>query len=136
MRIIIDTNILLVSLKRSSKYRLVFQHLLEKKYYLIITNEILSEYIEIIGKKTNAEISNNLGDLLIKLENVEKVDVHFNWLLITEDPDDNKFVDAAIGGNVDFLVTNDHHFRLLKEVEFPKVNVISADEFMDILKDF
>jgi rRNA-processing protein FCF1 len=64
VRVVIDTNILLVSLKRSSENRPIFQGLLDSKYYLVITNEILSEYLEIISKKTNREIANNLGDLL------------------------------------------------------------------------
>lgn len=133
MRVIIDTNILLISLKRSSKNRPIFQGLIEKKFFLILTNEILSEYIEIIESKTNVEIANNVGDLLMRLVNVKKIESHFNWLLITEDPDDNKFVDAAVAGNVDYIVTNDRHFRVLKEVEFPKVNVCSSEDFLRII---
>lgn len=135
MRIVIDTNILLVSLKRSGKFRPIFQGLLENKYFLVITNEILSEYLEIIGERTTPEIANNLGDLLIRLENVDKIDTHFNWMLITKDFDDNKFVDAAVAGNVDYVVTNDGHFMVLKSIEFPQINVLTPEEFVDILKE-
>lgn len=47
--------------------------------------------------------------------------------------DDNKFVDCAIAGNVDYLVTNDRHFRILSEIDCPKITVISIDEFVEIL---
>lgn len=133
MRVVIDTNILLVSLKRSSENRPIFQGLLDSKYYLVITNEILSEYLEIISKKTNREIANNLGDLLTRLTNIEKIETYYNWLLITEDPDDNKFVDAAVAGNTDYIVTNDRHFKVLKDIEFPSVNICSSKEFLEIL---
>lgn len=133
MKIVIDTNILLVSLKRSSRYRPIFQHLIEGHYFLVVTNEILSEYLEIIGARTTPEIANNLGDLLIRLTNVEQIETYFNWMLVAADSDDDKFVDAAVAGNVDYLVTNDGHFKVLKTIDFPKVNVISADEFLEVL---
>lgn len=43
VRIVLDTNILLVSLPRKSKYRLIFDKLLSGEFELIITNEIISE---------------------------------------------------------------------------------------------
>jgi len=46
---------------------------------------------------------------------------------------DNKFVDCAIAGNVDYLVSNDKHFNCLKKIDFPKLNLLSIDEFMDLL---
>ncbi|MBC8180569.1 PIN domain-containing protein [candidate division KSB1 bacterium] len=50
------------------------------------------------------------------------------------DEDDNKFVDCAISSNADFIVTNDRHFNILKNIEFPKVNVINVDDFLNKLK--
>ncbi|RZJ58302.1 MAG: PIN domain-containing protein [Hymenobacter sp.] len=49
------------------------------------------------------------------------------------DPDDNKFVDVAIAANADLLITNDKHFDILKQIEFPRVSIISFQLF---LKDF
>jgi predicted nucleic acid-binding protein len=75
------------------------------------------------------------GALLIRLANVEKIETYYNWLLITEDVDDNKFVDAAVAGNVDYVISNDRHFNILKSVDFPKVDVLSPEEFIEILKE-
>ena len=61
----------------------------------------------------------NTLELLIKDESTE---IHYNWRLITIDPDDNKFIDCAVAANADYLVTNDKHFNVLKEIDFPKVN--------------
>jgi predicted nucleic acid-binding protein len=71
--------------------------------------------------------------MLLNLDNLNKVEVYFEWKLIDKDPDDNKYVDAAIVGAADFLVSNDQHFRILKTIDFPKVNVISIDEFLDLI---
>lgn len=130
MVVVLDTNVLLASLAKSSRYRPIFEHLITGSFTLAISNEILLEYIEIIGRKTNKEIAENVGQLLLKLTNVKKVDVRIKWGLIEEDPDDNTFVDCAITANVKFVVTNDKHFKVLKDIDFPYVEVISATEFL------
>ncbi len=51
MRIVLDTNVLLVSIPKRSPYRIIFDNLLANKFDLVISNEILSEYTEIIAQK-------------------------------------------------------------------------------------
>lgn len=58
--------------------------------------------------------------------------VYFNWQLITKDPDDDKFVDCAFAGNVDYLITQDKHFNILKRIDFPKINIIRLEDFQEI----
>ncbi|MCL2073843.1 MAG: PIN domain-containing protein [Marinilabiliaceae bacterium] len=36
-----------------------------------------------------------------------------------------KFVDCALNAGADFIVTNDHHFNILKSLNFPHVKVFS-----------
>lgn len=134
MKVVIDTNVLLMSIPKISKYRPVFDGLLSAKYELAISEAILQEYIEIIGRKTTGQIAQNFAELLSQLENVEETEIYFRWNLITADPDDNKFVDCAISANVRFVVSNDNHFKVLREIEFPPVDVIDADEFLEELK--
>ncbi|MCW3115043.1 MAG: hypothetical protein JWR18_3439 [Segetibacter sp.] len=40
-------------------------------------------------------------------KNVALVTPFFHWHLIYHDPDHDKFVDCAIAGNADYLITND-----------------------------
>lgn len=54
--------------------------------------------------------------------------------LIPNDPDDNKFVDTAFACNAHFIVTNDRHFNVLKNIEFPKITVIKVEEFVELLQ--
>ncbi len=134
MKVVIDTNILLISLPKLSKYRPIFDGLLKGKFNLAISDSILQEYIEIIGTKTTGQIAQTLGDLLLTLHNVEKTEIYFRWNLIKADPDDDKFVDCAISARVTFLVSNDKHFKVLKSVDFPPVEVINADDFLEELR--
>lgn len=133
MIVVLDTNILLVSLKQNTKYSIVFESLINEKYSIIISNEILFEYVELIGRKINSQVAGKVVSLLIALPNTQFCEPFFRWNLITSDESDNKFVDCAIAGAADYIVTNDKHFNVLKEVDFPKINVITIDEFIEIL---
>ncbi|MDB5138614.1 MAG: hypothetical protein JWR12_530 [Mucilaginibacter sp.] len=133
MIVVLDTNVLLVSIPSKSIYRPIFDALINGVFHLILSNDILTEYIEVIERKANATVSNNIAELLLSLDNLNKVEVFFEWKLIEKDPDDNKYVDAAIVGTADFIVSNDQHFNILKSVDFPKVNVIGVDDFLNLI---
>lgn len=133
MKVVLDTNVLLVSLPKKSKYRAIFDALLTGRFNAVLSNDILSEYVEILEQKTNFLIASNIAELLLNLKNVEKVDIYFEWKLILSDLDDNKYVDAYICSNADFIITNDNHFKILKQIDFPKVNILTIDEFLSLI---
>ena len=66
------------------------------------------------------------------LKSIDRVTVYTNGLSF-DAFGDNKFLDAAIAANADYLVTDDAHFNAVKKIDFPKVNIISSDKFLDIL---
>jgi len=134
LKIILDTNILLVSLSKTSKYHWIFEKLNNEEFDLFISNDVLSEYEEIIEKKTNNQIAQKTIRYLLTLPNVYLVNPYFNWILIENDPDDNKFVDCAVAGNVDYIITNDKHFDILKTLDFPKIVTLKIDEFKTLFE--
>ncbi len=133
--VVLGTNVLLVSVSSRSKYHWIFDSLMQAEYDMYITNEILIEYEEIIARKLDVGIAVNIVRTLLLLPNVYRVNVYYNWNLITIDPDDNKFIDCAISVGADCLVTHDTHFNVVKYVDFPRVNVIDTAQFRKILKD-
>lgn len=58
LKVVLDTNIPLICLPTKSKYRPIFDNLLTGRFQLVISNDILSEYVEIIERKTNSVIAN------------------------------------------------------------------------------
>lgn len=135
MKIVIDTNVLIISIAKKSHYRPIFDAIINGKIQLILSNEILSEYIEVLEDRTTPIVAINIADFLSKSKNVHKTEVYFRWNLIKVDKDDNKFVDCAIAGNAKFIVTNDKHFNILKDIEFPKIEIISSKDFLKMIKD-
>lgn len=133
MKIVLDTNVLLVSLVRHLKYYCVFENIIKGNYELIVSNEILTEYLEVIAKRYGLTETNAKLDFLLLFPNVKLVNPFYKWHIIEQDEDDNKFVDCAIASNADYIVTNDKHFNILKNICFPKVSIITAEEFKNIL---
>jgi predicted nucleic acid-binding protein len=50
---------------------------------------------------------------------------------IPEDPQDNKFITAAIEGEADYIVSGDHHLRDLKN--YQGISIVSPSEFLQII---
>lgn len=99
LRVILDTNVLLVAISSRSPYHWLFQGLLQNKFQIGVTNDILMEYEEIISNKYSVTVAQNVIRTLLLLPNVVKVDIFYHWFLITNDVDDNKFVDCAVATN-------------------------------------
>lgn len=132
--IVLDTNCLLMSLNKRSPYFKIWEDFKAGKFTLCFSTEILMEYEEIIAKKTSPEIASNIITAILTRANTRKLDVTFKFQLIESDLDDNKFVDCAIRANAKYIVTQDHHYDVLKTIDFPKVNVIDIDSFLEFLK--
>ena len=134
MNIVLDTNCLLMSLSRRSRYYPVWRDFVDGKYTLCITNEILAEYEEILTQKVGPQIASNIIQALLDLPNTKMVQVYYHLHLITADPDDDKFVDCAITAGADYIVTEDSHFSHIRQITFPRLNVLTLDEFIDLLE--
>ena len=134
LRLVIDTNIFIAIIGKKSPFRWIFDCLIQGKIKLCISNEILFEYREILARKTNEEVAENVIEFLSVSPFVEKTEIYFNFRLISEDEDDNKFVDCAIAANAECLVSNDRHFQVLKTIDFPKITILKLKEFEEKYK--
>lgn len=134
--IVLDTNSLLMAISAKNIYHRVWLAFLREEYILCITNEIIEEYLEVISRNINPLVAEAIVSTILMRKNVLKLDPHFRFDLIEKDKDDNKFVDCAIAGNASYIVTEDHHFNILKEIKFPSVSVIGIDDFLLLLDSF
>ncbi len=116
-----------------SKYHAVWESFVSGENRLCITNEIIEEYIEILQKLVGYEVSEYIVKTIINSPFTEFFTPYYHFGLIKADPDDNKFVDCAIVAHARYVVTNDHHYDVLKEIPFPKVQIISIQDFMKVV---
>ena len=96
---------------------------------LCVNTEILIEYEEILAQKTTREIARNVVEAIARLHTSHFQETYIHFGLIEQDVDDNKFVDCAIASDAEYIVTNNSHFKVLKEIDWPKVAIMTIQEF-------
>ena len=132
-RIVLDTNSLIQSLPARSIYNRAWKSFFDGTNTLCVSNEILEEYEEIIERLVGPEIAKLTIETIICNPYTAFFTPHYHFNLILSDPDDNKFVDCAIAANAKFIVSEDHHFDVLRNYSFPKVSVVRLDDFLSSL---
>ncbi len=100
-----------------------------------MSTEILLEYEEIFLIKWEKEVTENLLARLIRARNIELSTVFFNFNMVKNDEDDNKFADLYLSSNADFIVSNDVKILALNKSEFPEFTVITLQEFSKMLSN-
>ena len=133
MRLVLDTISVLQSIAHWSRYHELWLSILDGRNQLCVTTEILNEYAEIIERKTNAQFSSLAIEVIINNPNTLFIHTFYNFNLIQQDPDDNKFVDCAVAAGAKFIVSNDHHYDILKDIVFPRIEVIPIEKMMKFL---
>ncbi len=127
LRVVIDTNICISFLKRGY-YRKILELWLEEKFELITSDEILDELLEVLSRpKFNFSPDDiiELGELIYERAIVVKPKEKLN---VCQDPDDNKFLECAIEGKADYLITGDPH---LKDIgKYKKIIIVSGSFFL------
>jgi putative PIN family toxin of toxin-antitoxin system len=133
MKIVLDSNVLISSLGLKSSLRPIWNSFINGHYQLVVSEDILKEYEEIMQLYSARGVAEVVMEIFIESTDVIFQKVFYNWHAISADPDDNKFFDVAVASNVDFLVTNDQHFNVIKNIDFPKVKVVNSEEFLMLL---
>ncbi len=95
---------------------------------------MISEYFEVLNRpKFN-----------LKQETIDKITCYiyqFSEFVVPEeeirfiedDPKDDRFLEAAVSGKVDFIVSGDSHLLAIKQ--FRSIPIITGREFIDWLKN-
>ncbi len=133
-KIVLDTNCLLASISSKSENFRIWKDFQTGKFVLCVSNEILEEYQEIIARKASASVAESVINAIVESEFVEFVDPQFHLGLISADHDDDKFVDCAFAANAIFIVSDDSHFDILKDISFPQLLVLKLKEFLRVLQ--
>lgn len=134
-QVVLDTNVLIQALPTKSHYHKIWSDFLAGKYHLCVSNEILTEYEEILAQLTSPEVAHNVVEAIARHPQTLYRESYFRFHLLSDvDKDDDKFVDCAITAGADYIVTEDSHFDNLKKIPFPQLKVLTLDEFYDTLK--
>jgi|SRR4051812_36472829 putative PIN family toxin of toxin-antitoxin system len=133
MRAVLDTNVLISGLLWKGAHHHCLLAAEGGLYTLLSAEQILLElYEKLVGKFDNTpeEANETITGLRAVAALVPLTGKH-GWVIA--DPDDDKFVDAALAGNANVIVSGDHHPLDLQCVE--AIPILSPREFLDCLAD-
>ena len=127
-RLVLDTNSLIQCISHRSPYHKLWLSFLNGKNLLCVSTEILEEYAEILCRKTSQKFSELAISIIVNNPYTVFITPFYRFKLITADPDDNKFVDCAVAGQARFIITEDAHYNILKDIAFPQMDIIKLDD--------
>jgi len=134
MRMVLDTNVFVSGIHWAGSSEKVLRAWMNEDFELVSSLPIIEELIRIL---LSFKIPLDPEDIswwesLILEKSIlviptEKVDV-------VKDPEDNKFIEAALEGKVDYIVSQDKHLLVLKE--YNDIKIVNPDEFLKLLGCF
>lgn len=135
IKAVIDTNTLLNSIPKTGSLRWLYDAFQNEGFVWVFSNEIITEYAEVVNREFSTQAMEIVFSILLTAVNIQRFEPSYKWQLVSDDPDDNKFVDCALGANVDYLVSSDRHLRNLLKIKdlFPPVPVVTPAQFKKIL---
>ena len=111
-RVVLDTNVLVAAAYApASASRRIVEACLQGDLVAVASEAIKREYEFILARAVRFdEYQGRLEEFLEKLDLVEPSQTP---RLVADDPDDDKFLAAAVAGRAGWLITNDRHLLIL-----------------------
>jgi putative PIN family toxin of toxin-antitoxin system len=131
LRIVMDTNVVIsAALKRESLQRTTLILAITKPARLYVSQPILEEYAEVLGRPELKIRKGMRRQLLQLIKNRTNLVVPSRRLEVSSDPDDNRFLECADAARADYLVTgNLRHFPRF----WKKTKIITPREFIGLV---
>ena len=91
--VVLDTNCLIQALPTRSQYHRIWTDFLAGKYVLCVSNEILTEYEEILAQHTSPEVAHNVVEAIARHPQTLYRESFFHFHLLSDiDKDDDKLL--------------------------------------------
>ena len=139
MRAVIDTNVLISGfISRESYPAKLVDGWIEKRFEPVVSEEIIKEYREVFARDRFSALGSveerlKLLGTLLSFEHVVLVNPQERICMVKDDPGDDIFLECAAAGECEFIISGDQH--LLKLKQYKNIKVITAKEFIELLKD-
>jgi uncharacterized protein len=129
MRVVLDTNIF-VSMVLGGTVGQINSAWQAGKFTLVVSEEIVAEYLDVLQRPKLHLSSRSIAVIINRVDRkAEFVTAIEDVSVIEADPTDNKFLEAALAGDAEYIISGDKHLLELKE--FRKIPVLTARAFLN-----
>lgn len=108
-KIIIDTNVIISALiSNGPPSKTIREILFEEKAHLIVSQDIMEEYFEVLNRPKFSEFPDFKANAAIVINLISELGIVFSpnqKLDILKDATDNKFLELALISDADFIIT-------------------------------
>lgn len=132
MKVVLDTNVFISGIFWSGSPHKVLMLWAKNKINLLVTKKILNEYLRILHKFDHeGSLAQKWGAFV--LENSIIIEDK-NLVQICRDSEDNKFLNCAITGGANYIVSGDDDLLSLKIIG--STEIITSAKFLKKYKEF
>jgi uncharacterized protein len=132
MRVVADTNIFISALVFGGLPGSFLDLAFLRSFQLVTSPILLHELDEKLRLKF-ALSTDDADRVRAKLESAALViEPNLTLTVITDDPDDDRVLECAVAGRVDYIVSGDRH--LLKLGSYQGISIVTAREFMNAIE--
>lgn len=133
-KIVIDTNVIVSSLiQRNYPYKIIHELFVEDKFVLCVSEELMSEYYEVLSRPKFARFPDFFGRaerLLADIEDKAKKFVPRTKIDLISDKDDNMILELADECEADFIITgNTTDFTF---AEYKNTKIVSPKDYWEL----
>lgn len=130
MRVVLDTNVVISALVFGGKPRRVIELIADDRVEAVVAAEMLTEARRVVADKFPQFTTD-----LEKLEKLLESDALWLKLGLTAiavgcDPDDDKFIEAALAGDCQYIISGDKDLLDLKSYKY--IKIITPAEFLEL----
>lgn len=138
IKAVLDTNIFVSGIISSKGSPRKVLELARKEVFKVVTSASINhEIIEVLHRayiytkySLNEDIIDDIATFLY--EGTLLVEDTFKISIIEKDPSDNKFINCAVEGEADYIVSGDSHLLSLKN--YKSIKILDANSFFKILE--
>lgn len=134
MRAVLDTNVLISSVISTGVPHEIVVKGFSSEYQIVVSVATLTEFRDTLLKYPE-KFQMDEEDVQEEVETIryfaEFVDPDEEITAVDDDPDDDKFLEAAVAGNVDYIVSGDRH--LLDLDSFQGIDIVEPRAFYERL---
>jgi len=132
MRAVLDTNVF-VSMLLGGRLSVVHDAWRNGRFVLVVTDAIVSEYVDVLSRPRFKFARDAVSIVMARVQrHAEFVSPVERLRIVTADPADDKFVEAALAGNAQYIVSGDNH--LLQLGAHQGIEIVTAREFLERLE--
>jgi len=131
MKIVLDTNVFISSFFWGGNPRKLLTRVIDGKDSLFVSDEVLREVFSVMSRPKFNVPSQQVAHFINSIQEVSFRVVPIGIVQgVCRDSDDDKILECAVLGNVDFIVSGDKDLLSLKE--FRGIPIVTASEYLGI----